>query len=96
MGHPEMCGSKMIEEEFVKNHLTKTMVEKIKANIENENQGWSSKYIPRLLQTSFYDLVNEETWGFLKQSKFPTINFKTVQHFTNNRVKELLPELFGQ
>ena len=94
MGHPEMHGSKMIEESFVKEYLTKASIDKVKANIENECSGWSSKYIPRLLGTVFYDLVHEETWNFLKENKFPTINFKTVQHFTNSKIKELLPEIF--
>lgn len=94
MGHPEMLGSKMIEEDFVNKYLTKSMVEKIKANIENENNGWSSKFIPRLLQTSFYDLIKEETWNFIKENKMPLVNFKTVQHFCTNKVKEYMPELF--
>jgi len=94
MGHPEMCGSKMVEDEIVNEFLTKAMVDKIKSKIENENGGWSSKYIPRLLQTSFYDLINEESWNFIKEKKLPTINFKTLQHFVTNKVKQLLPEVF--
>jgi len=95
MGHPEMLGTKMIEEEIIKEFLTKAMVEKVKAKIENENDGWSSKFIPRLLQTVYYDLIVEETWNFIKANKFPTINFKTLQHFSTNKIKEVLPEIFS-
>lgn len=94
MGCPQANGSKMIEEEIVNEFLTKPMVEKIKAKIETEMGGWSSKFIPRLLQTSFYDLVKEEMWGILKSKKYPTINFKTLNYFTINKVKEHVPELF--
>ena len=94
MGYPEMDGSKMIEVEFVENYCGATLIDKTYAKIVNETGGWSSKYIPRLLQTVYYDLVNEETWNFIKKNKLPTINFKTLNYLTINRIKELKPELF--
>ena len=57
-------------------------------------EGWSSKYIPRLLQETFYDLIKEESWDFVKEFKFPTINFKTLQTLCILRIKEIRPELF--
>jgi hypothetical protein len=94
MGHPEMDGSKMIEQEFIEKYCGSTLIEKVYWKIVNENDGWSSKYIPRLLQTVYYDLVNEETWSFIKENKLPAINFKTLHYLTINKIKELRPELF--
>jgi len=56
--------------------------------------GWSSKYIPRLLGIVFYDLVNEELWNIIKKKKNPTINFKTLNILTVLKIKEIKPELF--
>ena len=57
-------------------------------------EGWNSKYIPRLLMTVFYDLVNEETWNIVKEFKQPTIDFKRLYGLTVLRTKELKPEVF--
>lgn len=92
--HTEMNASKMIEQEIIDEYLTKTMIEKVKSKIENECNGWSSKYIPRLLQTVYYDLIKEETWAFVKEKKFPTINFRTLNFLTIQKIKEILPGLF--
>lgn len=94
MGAPEMDGGEILEEEIVEEFLTLSTVEKIYNNIKNENGGWSSKYIPRLLQTTFYDLVKEESWNFIKKHKNPKIDFKVLYRFTINKVKQLKPELF--
>jgi len=94
MGVKPTDGSKMIEIEFVDNYCTKSLIDKVYSKICSENGGWSSKYIPRLLQTVYYDLVNEETWHFIKDSKMPIINFKTLNFLTINKIKEIKPELF--
>jgi len=94
MGCPAIKGPDMIEEEIVQKYITKSLVEKEHAKIVLENEGWSSHFIPRLLQTVFYCLVKEECWNFVKEFKNPTINFKTLLHFSHKRVKELMPELF--
>lgn len=75
-------------------YITKHLVDKVYSKIVNEMQGWNSRYIPRLLSTVFYDLVNEEIWNAVKKMKNPTINFKTLNSLTIMRVKELKPELF--
>jgi hypothetical protein len=89
----EIKGNKVIEEEIVNKFITKSLVEKEFAKIESEN-GWSSKLIPRLLNTIYYCLVKEESWNFIKEFKNPTIDFKRLQYFTNSKVKELIPHLF--
>lgn len=83
-----------VEKQIVDRHLTEAMIEKIYAKIVADEGGWSSKYIPRLLEIAFYDLVREETWTFLKEFKLPTINFKALKNYTTQRVKVVKKELF--
>lgn len=94
MGHKQIVGSKMIEQEIVDRYVTQALVDKVFAKIANEHEGWNSRYIPRLLQTVFYDLVNEECWNFVKEHKNPTINFKTLGTLCTLAVKQAKPELF--
>ncbi|MHB8602165.1 MAG: RNA ligase family protein [Nitrosotalea sp.] len=93
MGAPER-ESKMVEEEIAEEFCTQAMCEKVLAKISNEMEGWTSKYIPRLLETVFYDLIKEETWEFLKKHKYPTINFGALRHLIYRRVKVNLPTIF--
>ena len=83
-----------LEKLICSSYVTPHLVNKIEAKITNEMNGWSSKLISRLLQTVFYDLVNEEMWNILKKFKNPTINFRCLQAETNKKIKELNPELF--
>jgi hypothetical protein len=85
---------KMIEQDIVDDAIDKHFVDKVYAKIVNECDGWSSKYIPRLLNTVFHDLVNEELWDQVKKLKNPTINFGTLQQLTVLKIKALRPELF--
>lgn len=52
------------------------------------------KIIPRLLQTVFYCLIQEEGWAFVKKFKNPTIDFAKLHRLCIVRTKELAPELF--
>ena len=94
MGTSEIKGKKMIEEEIAKEFVTKALCEKVYAKIVNEKGEWNAKFVPRLLNTVYYDLVKEDCWNFVKRFKNPTINFKTLQHFVFKRIKELLPNIF--
>lgn len=94
MGAPECKGTKMVEEEIAREYVTAAEVEKTFAKICVENDGWQSKFIPRLLSTVFHDLVSENAWDFVKKNKFPTVNFKTLNQFCVLRIKEIKPELF--
>lgn len=93
MGAGIVQGEKMVEQEIANQFVTLALCEKVYAKIEVES-GWSSKFIPRLLNTVYYDVVREDCWEFVKEFKNPTINFKTLQHFVFCRVKELMPHLF--
>ena len=94
MGPTIMNGEKMVEQEIVDIFVTQEMVDKVFAKIVNEESGWNSKYIPRLLQSVFYDLVNEEIWNIIKKLKNPIINFKTLHSITVLEIKKLKQELF--
>lgn len=84
----------LIESVIVEEFVTKHLVDKTYAKIVNEMEGWNSRYIPRLLGTVYYDLINEESWNFIKKFKNPTINFKRLNQLCILKIKELKPELF--
>ena len=89
----EVKERKLVEQDIVDKYLTLSLVEKEYAKIENDG-GWSSKMIPRLLNTVYYCLVSEESWNFVKEFKNPTIDYKRLMFMCNARIKELKPELF--
>lgn len=93
MGASEINGKKLVEEEIAVNHVTTALVDKEFSKIETES-GWSSKLIPRLLNTVYYSVVKEDCWEFIKEHRNPTIDFKRLQHFVFNEVKKRKPELF--
>jgi hypothetical protein len=93
MGAPTVEGKKLVEESIAKKFITTALIEKEHAKIASED-GWSSKQIPRLLNTVYYSLIREESWEFIKEHKNPVINFKTLQHFVVSEIKTKKPELF--
>lgn len=90
----EIKESKIIEQEICEKYVTKSLIEKEFAKIETENNGWSSKFIPRLINTVYYCLITEECWNFIKEFKFPNVDFKRLQWFCTQEIKIKLPELF--
>ena len=86
--------ARAVEQDIVNKYVTLVLVDKEYAKIVAEMDGWSSRYIPRLLNTVYYSLVKEETWDFIKEFKHPTVDFKRLSGFTTIRVKELRPDLF--
>jgi len=89
----EVKECKIVEQDIVDRYVTFSLVEKEYAKINNEI-GWTSKQIPRLLNTVYYCLIAEESWNFIKEFKNPTIDYKRLCYFTTNKIKELKPELF--
>ena len=92
-GVAELKEKKMIEEEIVNHFVTDVLINKEYAKIVND-VGWESKFIPRLFNTVFYCLIQEESWEIVKKFKRPTINFKTLYWLVTNKIKEVKPELF--
>jgi hypothetical protein len=93
MGAP-IIGGEIVEEKIASKYVTQALVDKVEAKIINEMGGWSSKYIPRLLNTVWYDVVTEETWNFIKEFKNPKIDFKILSHYVTARIKSLKQDLF--
>lgn len=89
----EIKERKLVEEEIVNKYVTNVLVEKEYAKIEN-SEGWTSRQIPKLLNTVYYCLISEESWNFVKEHRNPTIDYKILLRFTMNKVKEIKPELF--
>lgn len=81
---------KEVEQEIVNKYVSPVLVDKEFAKIED----YTSKQIPRLLNTVFYCLVKEESWNFIKDHKNPTIDFRRLMTLTYAKVKEIKPELF--
>lgn len=75
---------------------TKALIEKEYSKICVENNGWQSKFIPRLLHTVYYSVVTEELWSCLKEIKQGVVNFKELQQLCILKVKEIMPQLFQQ
>lgn len=94
MGPTDKKFKEMVEQKIVDEFIDNHFVEKVYAKIVNECEGWNSKYIPRLLNTVFYDLINEEIWDIIKKFKNPTIDFRRLQGLITAKIKELKPELF--
>lgn len=93
MGAPE-TNATSLEERIVDKYITCSLVEKEFAKIVAAEGGWKSQYIPRLLNTVWYELINEEMWNIIKFFKPSKIDFKFLQSLVVGRVKELKSELF--
>ena len=61
---------KIIEQEIANQFVTLALVEKEHAKINNE-AGWSSKHIPRLLETVYYCIIKEDSWNIIKNIRTP-------------------------
>lgn len=79
---------------IVNKFVTDAFVEKEYAKIVNDNNGWSSRMIPQLLNKVYHELICEEMWNILKVFRNPAINFKALNNFVIARVKAIKPELF--
>lgn len=93
MGAAEI-GGKVTEERIVDEYVTQHLVDKVYAKIVNEQDGWQSKFIPRLLGEVWHDLVTEEIWDIIKKHKNPKIEFASLNRFCNLKVKELRKDIF--
>lgn len=87
-------GESMVEGKIIDEYCTTALCQKVHAKISVEMNGWRSQFIPRLLQTVYYDIVNEDLWDAIKKHKQPVINFKTLLSLCNRKVKENLGQVF--
>jgi len=93
MGAPEI-GGVVIEETIAREFVTSHLIDKSVAKISLENDGWTSKMIPRLLGMVWHDLITEELWEILKRHKNPKIDFATLNRFCIMKIKETRNDLF--
>lgn len=91
---PPIINGDLIEEKIAVEYITKHFVDKVKAKIEVESNGWESKFIPKLLGIVWYDFITEELFEAIKKYKNPSINFRLLNRLSVERVKQLLPEIF--
>lgn len=93
LGVREVKEKARIEDSIAAEFVTHALVEKTFAKISQD--GWTSKKIPQLLNTVYYDIVNEDMWEIVKKYKTPSIDFKALQHAVFGHVKVYKPELFA-
>lgn len=93
MGHPISTYNESIESQIADKYITKALCDKVYSKIDNET-GFTSRDIPRLLNTVYYDLIREESWSIIKEFKDPVINYKKLKHVTFDKTKKILPNLF--
>jgi len=93
MGAPRLENKKVVEQDIVDKFIDKHAIEKEYAKISNED-GFSSKMIPRLLNVVYYEMIKDHGWDMIKQFKSPTIDYKRLQRLAFIKVRELKPEIF--
>ena len=94
MGTPHKAGTKIIEQDIVDKFLTPDIIDKVYAKICNDQSGWNSKYIPRLLCTVYHDFVTEELWSIINKYKNPAIDFGRLYQLIIYEIKQQKRELF--
>lgn len=91
----EEAPPQLLEETIAEEFITPHVVEKVVAKIRNEKGSFEAKDIPRLLNTTYHELVTEEMWEIVKKHKNPKIDFRTLNTCAIKQVKRLMPALFG-
>jgi len=92
-GAPRSVGTIPVEQRITDKFLTDDIIDKVFANLSADH-GWRSQYIPRLLQTIWYDFIREHAWDMVKTFKNPTINYKKLNQLCMIRAKQHLTEVF--
>lgn len=95
MGPTIVNQAKSTEELIVNKYCTESFIEKEYAKLVLENDGWSSKYIPILLNTIYRELIKEEIYNILMDFKNPAINFKILYALVVQKIKETKKEIFS-
>jgi hypothetical protein len=91
---PKIVPEDAIEKQIAAKYLTIEFIEKEYSKIYNEMNGWSSKYIGRLLSTIWYEFIKDYMCDILKKYRNPTIDFKILQSSINEIIKQTKTELF--
>ena len=94
MGATEITEQQLAEDKFIEKYCTEALIEKTYSKIVNDSDGWSSKYIPRLLETVYHDLVTECTYDAVTKLKIKKIDFIRLKKLTQQRIKQVKTEIF--
>ncbi len=94
MGHPVTEGHP-VEAEIVDTLLTTDCIQKVYARLCRLEEGFSSRSIPRLLETTWHDFICEEIYQICKVFRNPTVDFKQLKKYVYARTKSELGEVFG-
>jgi hypothetical protein len=94
MGVPTLIGSKKVESNIVDKFCTTQFIDKEYAKIVEEQNGWTSKYIPMLLGKVWHEFIVEESWNFIKEFKNPIIDYKTLNTMIMLKIKQVKQDLF--
>ena len=81
-----------VEERIIDEVLTEAFIEKEFSKIAVD--GWDNKMIPKLLGVVWHEFVTDEIWNIVKKYKNPKIDFKLLQRFCTQKIKEVKKELF--
>ena len=79
-----------IEQLIINAYLTVEHVLKEKHKIEENRNGWSSKYILELLNRTYDEFLNDNLLIIIKKFRNPTINFRKLKMLSDDFVKEIL------
>jgi len=84
-----------IELKIAQEFVTEGRLNKVRAKIILElGTAWRSEYIPRYLNTVWFEIITEELWNILKKFKNPKINFQDLNRFVIKQIKEIDKESF--
>jgi len=98
MGPPVIKGETLVEDKIVELFCTPSFIEKeyskIKLELSNNNEPWTSRQIPKLLGVVWHELINEQAWNMVKKLKNPVIDYKVLIRKVTIKIKQTLPEVF--
>lgn len=83
----------IIEQQIVDNYVTSAFIEKEFAKMTQDCE-WSPKMTPKLFNTVFHVLIEEEMWNILKKYKNPTIDFSILNYHIIKKIKAVKSDIF--
>jgi len=95
MGAPEINNTTLVEEKIIEQYCTSAFIEKEYAKIVNENDGWKSRFIPKLFERVYRELIIEESYNIVKEYKNPRINYQTLYNLIIREIKKIKKDLFS-
>lgn len=91
---PTSNSADAVENQIVEKFLTAELVEKEFSKIVNDNGGWQSKLIGKLLGVVWYTFITEEIFTALKKFHNPKIDFALLNKLAVQKIKEFKADVF--